>query len=199
MKPNYYLLVAIIIGFILPVSCKKTQPIDQLSLLPPATTTGANTFGCLVNGTAMLPTNVKPSLSNPNPNGGIEKVFWDSAILEIAIYNANSKEPEPYYLLFHFGTFNTLQSGVTINWEQSSFDDQFSPYYMYHNHLTGSFYDDSSKVYHWYGSYNGSGSILLTNFNTSQKIISGTFSGKMRMQNGNKEVSITNGRFDVKW
>ena len=36
------------------LSCKK-QPVDQLSLLPPATQTGANTFGCLVNGRAFLP------------------------------------------------------------------------------------------------------------------------------------------------
>jgi len=35
-------------------SCKKhvIKPIDQL---PPATQTGANTFGCLVNGAAFLP------------------------------------------------------------------------------------------------------------------------------------------------
>ena len=37
-------------------SCKK-QTVDQLSLLPPATQTGANTFGCLVNGFAFVPGN----------------------------------------------------------------------------------------------------------------------------------------------
>lgn len=40
-------------------SCKKQviQPVNQLSLLPPATQTGANTFGCLVNGQAFVPQN----------------------------------------------------------------------------------------------------------------------------------------------
>ena len=44
---------------ILSSSCKKhvIQPVDQLSLLPPATQTGANTFGCLINGEAFVPQN----------------------------------------------------------------------------------------------------------------------------------------------
>src|SRR5471030_2994923 len=44
---------------ILSSSCKKhvIQPADQLSLLPAATQTGANTFGCLVNGQVFVPKN----------------------------------------------------------------------------------------------------------------------------------------------
>jgi len=50
-------LIFIICLSLLFYSCKKhvIQPQDQLSLLPPATQTGANTFGCLVNGQAFLP------------------------------------------------------------------------------------------------------------------------------------------------
>lgn len=38
------------------VSCKKESTSqDELAKLPPATQTGANTFGCLVNGKAFMP------------------------------------------------------------------------------------------------------------------------------------------------
>lgn len=55
-----HLIIAVLASFIfLCSSCKKyiVKPAEQLSLLPPATQTGARTFGCLVNGTAFVPKN----------------------------------------------------------------------------------------------------------------------------------------------
>jgi hypothetical protein len=54
MKPLKIILVLFCSFLLLSASCKKekSNPIDNL---PPATQTGANTFGCLVNGEAFLP------------------------------------------------------------------------------------------------------------------------------------------------
>ena len=48
-------------------SCKKqvVQPVSELSKLPPATQTGARTFGCLVNGHAFVPQNNLRLLQGP--------------------------------------------------------------------------------------------------------------------------------------
>ncbi len=63
MKP------VLIIFFILAsvTACKKhnVTPVNQLSLLPPATQTGARTFGCLINGQAFVPGN-QSVLEGPN-------------------------------------------------------------------------------------------------------------------------------------
>jgi hypothetical protein len=51
-------IAALIFGLILlSASCKKNnvQPQSELSKLPPATQTGADTFGCLINGQAFIP------------------------------------------------------------------------------------------------------------------------------------------------
>ena len=49
-----YLLIATALAFTM--CCKKTNSIDaELAKLPPITQTGANTFGCLVNGVAVTP------------------------------------------------------------------------------------------------------------------------------------------------
>ncbi len=53
------LLLAALLGL---SQCKKKDP-DPVDQLPPATQTGANTFGCLVNGQAWTP-NGNDSTSN---------------------------------------------------------------------------------------------------------------------------------------
>jgi hypothetical protein len=55
MKNTYHLLIAIaLISILCSNSCKKHSS-DPLSQLPPATQTGAQTFGCLINGKAFTP------------------------------------------------------------------------------------------------------------------------------------------------
>jgi hypothetical protein len=59
MKIPGIITLTILSALLLSASCKKhvVKPADQLSLLPPATQTGARTFGCLVNGLAFVPKN----------------------------------------------------------------------------------------------------------------------------------------------
>ena len=55
MKQNNTIWLLLLALSSLCTSCKKDAPQDELSKLPPATQTGANTFGCLVNGKAFVP------------------------------------------------------------------------------------------------------------------------------------------------
>ena len=66
MKIIYHIALLVLSFILLSSSCKKqiVQPVNELSLLPAATQTGAGTFGCLLNGVAFVPK--KPDfLRNP--------------------------------------------------------------------------------------------------------------------------------------
>ncbi len=54
MKNNYYLLLFFAAFCYMGVQCKEEEPdkVEELAKLPPATTKGRNTFGCLINGKA---------------------------------------------------------------------------------------------------------------------------------------------------
>jgi hypothetical protein len=56
------LLLAVLLLIILSSSCRKNKASNPVDQLPPATQSGAGTFGCLVNGKAFLP--------KGNPLGG---------------------------------------------------------------------------------------------------------------------------------
>jgi hypothetical protein len=57
MKSFKILTLLILTGILLSASCKKDKdsPESEMAKLPPETQTGANTFGALVNGKALLP------------------------------------------------------------------------------------------------------------------------------------------------
>jgi len=49
------ILLLTISFFLLSSSCKKNKPTNPVDQLPPETQTGANTFGCLINGEVFKP------------------------------------------------------------------------------------------------------------------------------------------------
>jgi len=55
MKNKNLLLLFFLSLFLINSQCKKHKIVDPLSQLPPETQTGANTFGCLVNGHVFVP------------------------------------------------------------------------------------------------------------------------------------------------
>lgn len=72
---KYIILTACLTMFI-GAGCKKNKPKTELEKLPPITQTGANTFGCLVNGRTWIPKGFdgKPNffvIVDPTFNGGI--------------------------------------------------------------------------------------------------------------------------------
>ncbi|WP_068247684.1 hypothetical protein [Hydrotalea flava] len=192
MKTIQILFIAITCFAI--ISCKKS--VNPFSLLPPITDTGANTFGCLVNGVAMLPRDGVATFFNPYPNKGVEVLFSPYDIVDISIYNARDGASSGFFLRFHFSNFSLLQPG-DYEWKQSSFGTEAFPYY--YNHVYGSFYNSTTNNYSWFGSYDSSGKITVNRFDATNHIISVTFSGKLREKNGTMEISIDNGRFDINW
>ena len=170
--------------------CKKST-INQLDLLPPITTSGANTFGCLINGTAMLPKSGVPTFSNPFPNSALRVTFGS----ELKIETGNSESPA-HYICFYL--YNLFTSGISkYNWKSTLFGTESFP--VYNSQLYGTFYNSNTNSSGWYGSYDSSGTVAITKFDTSAHVISGVFTGKLRRENSTEEISITDGRFDINW
>jgi hypothetical protein len=166
-------------------SCRKhiIPPVDQLSLLPTATQTGANTFGCLVNGQAFVPKNQNilegPDLQcnyiytaggyhltvaggNKNRDGSITDIVVGTDSLAIAE-----------------GEILTLKTFVSGNAEAS---------------YTLFFYSGGENDYETNNIVTGQ--LTITRLNTVKQIVSGTFYFNAVNRTGDT-VKITNGRFDM--
>ncbi|MEO7801559.1 MAG: hypothetical protein ABIR81_06155 [Ginsengibacter sp.] len=64
-------IVLIFCFFLITASCKKNNTPTDEDQLPPATQTGANTFGCLINGKVWLPKGYS-NTGTPNPKISFE-------------------------------------------------------------------------------------------------------------------------------
>src|SRR5256885_12886567 len=83
-------LVALI-SFILCSCCNSVSPSETL---PAATQTGANTFGCLVNGKVWLP---KGNVGTSNMSPSYDPNFNGKAIFDIATYRILSNTNQQYF------------------------------------------------------------------------------------------------------
>ena len=159
-------------------------PIDY-TVLPPATQTGANTFGCLVDGEVWVPRvpllavtyrDISSHVSEKNGTGA-GGVTCNLVDLDKRIDN---------WLSISFGNnyFQTKQFcfptniGVTAHFKKTNGDGYLSNYF-----------DTDENC------------ITITKLDTTNNIISGTFQFTMYNDtiNKNDKVIITDGRFDLKY
>ena len=150
-------------------SCKKDDdipnPIDQL---PPATQTGENTFGCLINGELF-------SITNSSQIGAI----YQGGLLQLS----GSISKTNFNQSVGFNLYDPLLEGQMYTFENSSYKAGYS--LNINNIMCFYEFEDTYK-----------GNITITTFDKTNYIISGTFSFST-ITDGCEEISITNGRFDV--
>jgi hypothetical protein len=183
---NLNSILLLILGLTLASSsCKKhiVKPADQLSLLPPATQTGANTFGCLVNGQAYVPKN--------------------RSILEGPIMQCNYIYLRGgYYFNVSGGNDNSTAATAILVQTDSLFVKEGQPLilreYATPGAASGTYAygaaGNSGVVYHTNQSYNGQ--LNVTHLDTIKQIVSGTFYFTAINDKGDT-VKITDGRFDM--
>ncbi len=180
-------LILIILSFILLSSgCRKNKnPVDQL---PPETQTGANTFGCLVNGQAFKPGGAQLS-------GGSLNCFYQF------VNNG-----------YYFGLSGTYQSGggntqSSVSLFTDSLKIQKNIKYLLRaerkgeaNALYTNLANGASPSDWFYRTQNNinEGEIWITNLDTIKQIVSGTFWFDAVNANG-QIVQIRDGRFDVRY
>lgn len=178
MKYSFLFLVLFVL-----ISCKSdddsTNPIDQL---PPATQTGANTFGCLINGE---PFNTRGAPFGPPSKGASYQYVYDFT-------NQSS-----YYNFQVYGNNRETTIGVSINIIFSNYEDlQVGSYLLSiesaENIWGMGSYLKSGDVYDT--SYLNTGYINIAYLDYENRIVSGTFEFNVDV-NGDV-YHVTDGRFD---
>ena len=163
--------------------CKKdkTAP-TELSKLPAATQTGANTFGCLVNGKAYIPEGSSGS-GTPNP-----KITYDvglngipNVLISVNQYESNNQIGN-FLLFIDSLTLNTSQL-ISTNSKQIGFGWNVIP-------RCGFLRSDTIQF--------KKGVIYITNYDFPNRIVSGTFDIKIKPNNCDT-MFFKAGRFDFKF
>jgi len=185
MKTLHSILLILLSFTLLSSSCKKhvIQPVNQLSLLPPATQTGANTFGCLVNGQAFVPKN-RSILQGPilqcnyiYTTGGYHLTVAggnknsDGSITDIVVGTDSLAVAQGETLTFKTFVTGNAQASYTLFYYTGGEND----------------YETNNTVY---------GQLTITKLDPVKQIVSGTFYFNA-VNSAGDTVKITDGRFDM--
>jgi hypothetical protein len=181
------------------VGCSKEDPQveDPLAKLPPETQIGANTFGCIINNQVFYPRDGTSSLFNPAGKG---LILWGAPggtqdYDELEIRNLQDAKPANS-MIIHLQNLHQLGIGEYV-WKVSNFQSSIDG--LMQNYVYAKIYDDDVKGWRFYGSYENSGKVVITKYDFTNRLICGTFSGRLRLRNSTQEIDIVNGRFDIKW
>lgn len=145
---------------------KPQNPIDQL---PPATQTGANTFGCLINGEPFVVSNT----SN-------QTAIYQGGVLQIGGGIDNSIMDKRISI--------NISAPINLNtpYDLTLFPNNLA---IFVNNGEGCYYDYDHTT---------SGTLTITKFDQTNFIISGTFNFSTQT-NECENINITNGRFDLQY
>ena len=173
------LIICFALGSILLFSCKK-----DVEELPPATQTGAHTFGTKVNGEMWM-----PAQFGPFPGNILEGHWAAGNGLYINARNLASSPNETEFEIYLNGVtgpgvypLNTTLIGPTTAANYA--------YYVKRN---------ISPQNEWMTSAQYSGSVNLTRVDTVAGIVSGTFQFSMiNLYNAPEPLTVTEGRFDIR-
>ena len=166
--------------------CRK-DPINPIDELPPETQTGANTFGCLVNGQIFKPGG--SNLSGPNLSAIYQYLYPGSPNGYIFAVNAADKK-DPCNITQIGFTFDSLTITTGTFFLKAMQKGQGGAGYQL---LRCSFPIKELLTTNQIG-----GQLILKKFDLTSQIASGTFWFTAVNPNGDT-VKITDGRFDVRY
>ena len=181
MKSFYFIMLLAFTGVC--CSCQKDDDSDlpPIEQLPPQTTVGANTAGCLVNGEVLIPKgNANEStLRCQYAKRGDEYTF-------ILFINENTNPSKSVRLLYSQNYPLTENKAIPLtipNVKQSSWGDFFIAAGLIDTFSTNEEYK---------------GQLLILALDEKRRIISGTFSFKAVNDQG-EIVEVSDGRFDMRY
>lgn len=161
-------------------ACKKT--IDNL---PENTQTGANTFGCKINGE-----NWGPLKAGILPTAPILEASFGGA--NAVFINARNFSRTPTETEMEIFVTNITGPGTyDLNQNTDIFPSQTASYAYY---VKRKFNIEDE----WITSSAATGRVVITKFDVAARIVSGTFEFTANANYGSAPVTVTEGRFDVK-
>ena len=184
-----YILAAIFFLLTTAMSCKKTNTANE-DQLTAATQIGANTMGCYVNGKAWL--------ADTKDNGSIPRLkaigvdYLSNTELIFTFYRDRIPDDQAIYIYIKdfngSGLYNMNQTSRIRGVPGSN-----GPLNSYLN-----FSDDNAKK-EYVTNENYTGTVNITYYNVSNRIISGTFQFKAQNYDRSADsINVSDGRFDCK-
>ncbi len=185
----------IITAILLLAACSTDDaPVDQESLLPPITTTGENTFGCMVNGKYFRPRDGRITINSDNK--GLRIVQTEIDNLELHVYDRKSEKTASLFI--HLEDLFILGEDLYELNEATGLRGIDGPN---HNYIYGRFWKNSEVGYQNYVSYTGSGYVEITKrdfIEGTLNIYSGTFQTRLiNVENVSDTIQLALGRFDL--
>ena len=114
---------------------------------------------------------------------------------ELEIRNLQDAKPANS-MIIHLQGLDQEKTGEYI-WRESNFQSSIDG--LMQNYVFAKIYNPAVNGWQYYGSYENSGKVTITRYDFTNRIVSGTFSGKLMLINSTSELEILNGRFDFKW
>ncbi|WP_438969490.1 hypothetical protein [Nonlabens sp.] len=173
-------------------SCSTDDAPSQESLLPPITTTGENTFGCLVDGKYFRPRDGRITVNSDNK--GLRVLRTENDNWEIHVYDRKSDKTGS--LIIHLEDLEILEASQYVVYESNGLRGIDGEN---HNYIHGNFFKNGS--YNDYLSFDNSGEIIITKkeYEPFQyHIFSGQFNAKLiNRLDPLDTLKVELGRFDL--
>ena len=177
---NSFALTLILISAGL-ISCKK-----DVSELPPATQSGANTFGCKIDGNFWVPAGFGVVPTAPKLEARIA-----GTDLFLNARNFSSSPTESEFEIFVRGLTETGTGNYTLS--GGGFYPDYNNSFAYYVHRK--FTPDNE----WVTTSPYTGTVNITKIDSINHFVSGTFQFQaINLYNAPQPISVTEGRFDVK-
>ncbi len=190
MKIQLTLLLSVVALLTLNLHCEKDDP-DALfeksqQQLPPITTTGANTFGCTINGKNWV------AYSDYSFPKLMVDYFNDGTLRVIAYKKKKGKDDDE---TIDFSISSVLKPDIyLLAYKIDTITNKMSNHMFYSPPLSWS--------YSYQTDFTHSGRVEILRIDTILRIVSGTFEANLAYYDPNSSdsvIQIRNGRFDVKY
>jgi hypothetical protein len=164
-------------------TCKK----NEVDALPPLTMEGKNTFGCLIDGKAYVPNGGSGYNADKAVDGGYQGELTWKDIKNCVWIQTNNKDGS--------GMDIWLRNVERIGDYPLNFDTGVSPAVILPKNY-GYYY---GKNYNYITTTQYTGKVNIVRADTINKVVSGTFEFTGYDSNTKRTISITDGRFDIKY
>lgn len=164
--------------------------------LPAITTTGANTFGCCINGNLLIPRDGTGTIGGNDDGAGLFGGYPNSTdYYELDIRDFKSERTGKILIHMHQVHVNGVGDYIINESNGSNSIDGLN-----HTYLHCRVFNVSTNTYQYYHSFENSGVLKVTRYDFSNRIISGTFNcSVVNSTNPNDIIEIKDGRFDINW
>ncbi|WP_415375905.1 hypothetical protein [Patiriisocius sp. Uisw_017] len=191
---KYLILLLLLTGLV--HSCNESD--DEFNpTLPLITQTGANTFGCYVDGVLVTPRNGATSTLGPARgmifSGNPPSSEFEYSEINVQDYKSNAKG----IIDVHIPDLSLNGEGTYIIEDSNCLKGIFANNTV---NIRCLILKDLSQPYTQYCSIANSGELFISRYDFENRIISGTFSCQAVNQEDSSDIiEITQGRFDIKW